>query len=576
VDIGFTASDPNLAARIANAHAAAYMQHQASRRTASQEEAAHWLKNEVDARAKEVRDAEELVQRYQLKNGIVGTRDATVIEQRLGQLNTQLVDAQRQLSTQTASLEVIRQIRTGGDPSKAASLFQSDPLMDLLRSRVQAEATLASLETRLAPDHPTLVKQRQDLASINDILDRQLKRLENEAQSSVAAAKRQVDDLTAATRTEAHNKGDQDRLAAGLPALIAEAQVKRTVFQTVLGRYQTRIAERGFLAPAASIVSRAGPPSQPSFPKTALLLLIGAAISALAGVCSAVVVYFFRPASMNLNAVADAIGVKPLVAIPRFRNASSEDGVVKMKDPKLFIESIRSVRNAVFEQRASLETKTCMLTSVKPGQGKTLVAMSLARALARGGARTLFLEMDLRCPSASSLARRPMPVKGTGALLEGRATFSEVLVRDETTGLDMLFAEEHAVDSLDQLTALKFASIVSKLRNHYEAIIIDSPPVGVVSDALMMASLVDQTVMVAMDGETTTAELARGTRLLKERGAAVAGLVLTGVNPKGLVSMDKVSLKRYVVGFSRNRDEALYTRGPAPVQGEVVWTGRRS
>jgi capsular exopolysaccharide synthesis family protein len=392
----------------------------------------------------------------------------------------------------------------------------------------------------------------------------------------VAAAKRQVDDLTTATRAEAVNKVDQDRLAAGLPALIAEADVKRTVFQTVLNRYQTRIAERGFLAPAATIVSRAAPPSQPSFPKTALLLLIGSMISVLAGVCSAVVVYFFRPASMNLNAVADAIGVKPLVAIPRYRNATREDGEIRMKDPKLFIESIRSVRNAVFEQQSARETKTCLLTSVKPGQGKSLVAMSLARALARGGARTLFMEMDLRCPSASSLARRPMPLKGTGALLEGRATFSEVLVRDEATGLDMLFAEANAADSLDQLTALKFASIVAKLRTHYEAIIIDSPPVGVVSDALMMASLVDQTVLVAKDGETTTAELARGTRLLKERGVAVAGLVLTGVNPKGLVSMDKVSLKRYVVGLSRPSGEPLYRRNAATAPAEVLWTGRQS
>jgi succinoglycan biosynthesis transport protein ExoP len=548
VDIGFTASDPRLAAKIANAHAQAYMRHQGTRRSGTQEQAIAWLRSEVDARAKEVRDADALVQQYQLKNGIVGTREATVIEQRLTQLNTQLVDAQRQLSTQSALLGVIRDIRAGGDPSRAATMLQSDPLNDLLKNRVQAEATLVSLEDRLAPNHPTLVKARQDLASINNVLDKELKRVENEAQAGVSSARRQVDDLTAATRAEALSKVGQDRLVAGLPALVSEAQVKRTVFENVLNRYQTRISERGFLAPAASIVSGAVAPSQPSFPKTPLLLAIGLMLSFFGGVCSALVVHLFRPASMDLDAVADAIGIQPLVSIPRYRNASREDGVVRMKDPRLFIESIRSVRNAIFEQQDRRNTKTCLLTSMRPGQGKSLVAMSLARALARGGARTLFMEMDLRCPNASALARREPPARGIAAVLEGRAAFGDVVVRDENTGLDMLFAEASASRSLDQLTALKFAALVAKLRTHYDAIIIDSPPVGVVSDALTIAPLVDQTVMIAKDGETSTAELARGARLLKERGATVAGLVLTGVDPGQLSAMDKSTIKRYLVG----------------------------
>jgi capsular exopolysaccharide synthesis family protein len=262
---------------------------------------------------------------------------------------------------------------------------------------------------------------------------------------------------------------------------------------------------------------------------------------------------------MDLQTVADALGIQPLVAIPRYRNASRENGVVRMKDPRMFIESIRSVRNAIFEQQDRRNTKTCLLTSIRPGQGKSLVAMSLARALARGGVKTLFLEMDLRCPNASALARREAPLRGMAAVLEGRASFAEVVVRDEATGLDMLFAEKQASSAVDHLTALKFAALVAKLRTHYDAIIIDSPPVGLVADALTIAPLVDQTVMIAKDGETSTAELARGTRLLKERGATVAGLVLTGVDPKELSRMDNSTMKRYLVGLPARQDDSEET-----------------
>jgi capsular exopolysaccharide synthesis family protein len=549
VDIAFTASDPRLAAKIANAHAQAYMRRQGARRTGAQEQDIGWLKSEVEARAREAKEADALVQQYQLKNGIVGTRDDTVIEQRLEQLNTQLVDAQRQLSTQAALLGVIRDIRGGADPSKAAPMLQSDTLTELLKNRMQAETNVASLEKQLTPDHPTLIKAQQDLASINNELDKELKRVESEAQAGVSSATRQVADLTAATRAEAASKLNEDRLVAGLPGLVSAAQVKRTVFENVLNRYQTRISEQDFVAPTASVVSEAVAPADPSFPKTPLLLAIGAMLSLIGGSCSALLVHLFRPLSMDLHAVADAIGVRPLVSIPRYRKILDEDGVIRMKDPRLFIESIRSGRNAIFQRRDSRNIQTCLLTSMRPGQGKSLVAMSLARAIARGGTRTLFMEMDLRCPSASALARRDFPTRGMAAVLEGRATFGDVVVRDEKTGLHMLFAERSASRSVDQLTALKFAALVAKLRSHYEAIIIDSPPVGVVSDALTIAPVVDQIVIVAKDRETSVTELARAARLLKERGSTVTGLILTGVDPKELSTVDKPTAKRYLVGL---------------------------
>jgi polysaccharide biosynthesis transport protein len=552
VAVAFTASDPRLAAKIADGHAQAYLHEQSSRRTGAQRKAIEWLRHEVDARAQDVRDADTLVQQYRLKNGIVSAHDGTLVEQRLSQLSSQLVEGRRSLSTQQAQLAEIRRVRAGGDPSNAPSLQQDDALTDLLRSRVQAEATLASMEHRLAPTHPTLVKQRQEVASINAVLEKQLHRVQDEAESNVRSWQRQVDDLQAAVRSETASKESQDRVAAVLPALMAEAGVKHTVFETVLNRYQTRLAEQAFSEPTASIVSEAQPPARPSFPKIPLFLAIGAMASLLGGVAYAALLQTFRPIPRGLNAMADAVGIRPLVAIPKFDNASHESGVVQMKDPRLFIESIRSVRNAIFEQQRGQETKICLLTSILPSQGKTLVAMSLARALARSGMKTLFVEMDLRRPTASALARMSPPIVGIAAVLEGRARIDDVVKTDPGTGLDMLLAEGHASESLDHLTVLTSAQLLGELRTRYDAIIVDSPPIGVVSDALILASLVDQTVIVAKEEETSTTELAHGTRLLKDRGAKVAGLVLTGVDPEDMSPVDKTTLRRYILGMPKH------------------------
>jgi capsular exopolysaccharide synthesis family protein len=548
VEISFTAGNPRLAAAIANAHAEAYLEEQAGRRRGGDQKSLAWLKQEVDARAKEARDADALVQQYQLENGIVTTREVTMVEQRLSQLSGQLVDARRQLSTQSALLAEIRALRAGADPSDAVNLVANEPLAALLRDRVQAEATLSSLETRLASGHPTLIKQRQVVASLNEVVDKQLARVENEARASVGAAQRQVDDLSRAVNGETSNKETQDKVSAALPALLAEAQVKRTVFETVLNRYQTRLSEHGFSEPTAAIVSRAMPPAKASFPRTPLFLAVGAFVALLCGIAAALIMQMLRPRSMSLNAVADAIGVRPLVAIPRFRNESRQKGVVKIRDPRMYIECIRSMRHAIFEQQSARDTRVCLFTSVVPSQGKTLVAMSLARALARSGTRTLFLEMDLRCPAASPLAHLPETSRGIGAVLEGRAQFTEVLQHDETTGLEMLLAEKNAAFALDRVTVASFSALIGKLRKFYDAIIVDSPPVGVVSDGLTLASVADQTVIVSRNGESTLPDLLEGTRLLRERGATLAGLVLTDVDPRDLALAGK-RMDRYVVGM---------------------------
>lgn len=566
--ISFTATDPRMAANIANAHAEAYLREQSTRGLVLQQKAIEWLGHEVEARAEDVRRADAQVQQYQLKNGLVSANDSTIVEQRLGQLNTQLVDARRQLTTQTTLREEVRKIRKGGDAGSAASMLGDTSLTNLLQSRAAAQANLASLEKHFAPSHPTLIKQREDLAGMNVALNQQLARLENEASNNARWWQKQVSEIEAAVNTEIRRKLGQDRVSVGLPSLVSQAQVKRTVFETVLNRYQTLLAEQAFAVPTASIVERAEPSSRPSSPKVPLFLVVAAMLSVLAGAATAALLERRSGASMGLTAMADAVGIRPLVAIPRFRDASRVHGTVQIQEPRLFVESIRFLREAVLVGRQDGRGGICLVTSVLPRQGKSLVAMSLARAIARANRRTLFLELDLRRPTGSLLARRVPPESGIAALLEGRALIEEVVVRDANPKLDLLLAEGNASSALDHLTSASLSELLTDLRSRYDIIIIDSPPLGIVSDALTLTPLVDQILLVAKDVDSSLSELRRGTRLLRERGAVVPGLVLTSVDPSHLSSVDKKTLHRYVMGIP----ESGYAD---PTRGVIGTHGRR-
>ncbi len=277
LDIAFSASTPTMAADIANAHAEAYLLEQSTRGSALRTRAIDWLRREVEAQAQELRAADAEVQRYQLKHNIVSANDSTIVEQRLGQLTTQLVDAHRQLSTQTTLLDEVQKLRNGGDAGSAASMISDTSLANLLQTRAQMEASIATLDKRFAPNHPTLVKQREALVGINDALNQHLGVLENQASSAASWWQQQVDALQKAVDEETSRKTVQDSFAVGLPSLLSQAQVKRTVFETVMNRYQTLLAEQVFAAPAATIVEQGVPTSHPSFPKVPLTLVVASA-----------------------------------------------------------------------------------------------------------------------------------------------------------------------------------------------------------------------------------------------------------------------------------------------------------
>jgi Mrp family chromosome partitioning ATPase len=148
-----------------------------------------------------------------------------------------------------------------------------------------------------------------------------------------------------------------------------------------------------------------------------------------------------------------------------------------------------------------------------------------------------------------------------------------VVIRDPNPKLDLLLAEENASGALDHLTSATLTTLLNELRSRYDAIIIDSPPLGIVPDALTLTPLVDQIILVAKDMDSSLNELQRGTRLLRERGAVVPGLVLTSVDPSQLSSVDKKTLDRYVMGVPEVIGSA--ETPPEPVRDEPrIWNAR--
>lgn len=189
-----------------------------------------------------------------------------------------------------------------------------------------------------------------------------------------------------------------------------------------------------------------------------------------------------------------------------------------------FSEAIRTIRSSILLSDMGEGTKVIAVTSSVPGEGKSTVAFNLAVAMSQT-VKTVFVECDMRRPK---LAQHGTGWKrrGLAEVLAGRAGIADCLVQFSGSKLDILTAGSVPRDPLEMLSSAKFEALIEQLSTEYEVIVLDTPPVAVVSDAMMASSLATGIVFVLRAGSTPRKLIRRSLSLLSAGAAPVLGVVL--------------------------------------------------
>jgi capsular exopolysaccharide synthesis family protein len=197
-----------------------------------------------------------------------------------------------------------------------------------------------------------------------------------------------------------------------------------------------------------------------------------------------------------------------------------------------FSEGIRTARTGVMLSGLDSPSKILLITSSVPGEGKTTVSVNLAFAHAQSNTRTLLIDCDMRRSQASRMVGLGAAKLGLTTLVAGRATAEECIHQVKNTGLFMLPVGETPPNPLELLLTQKFKDTLAELSKEYPMIIIDSPPVELVSEALVLAPLVTN-VAVVVRAMSTPAPLVRKTQLrLQRAGGQLLGVIINGLNFK--------------------------------------------
>ncbi len=536
ISIEFDSEVPEKAALIANTISDLYLVDQLEAKFEATRRAAAWLSERLVGLRQKLLDAESAVETYRAKAGLVQSKGITVISQQRSELNTALIKARAdRAGTESRLTQVERLVKTPNGIESLPEVLGSSLIVKLREQEIVLLRDEAALATRYGDRHPKMINVHaalEDLrAKIQSEIDKIVKSLANAvdiARAREGSLRKSLDEL----RDEAARVNSSE---VRLRELQRDADANKALYEAFLSRFKETTEQQGLQQPDVRVISRAAIPTEPSFPKPAQFVGLAFVGSVLIGVLLIVVLERLDSGFRSAEQVERLSGVPALGLVPTvrtFAKAGKSSGTFALETAGIpFSEAIRTLRTALILSNVDRPPKVILITSSIPQEGKTVLAASLARHAAQFGQRCLLIDCDLRrsqLPRVLGLPDHP----GLVDVLLGEKPIEEVIQTDGETGLHFVPVGEDAPSPADLLGSQRMKDLLVPVAPRYDLVVLEAPPVMVVSDARVLARLVDKTVL-AVRWERTPREVAlAGLKQMLDAGADVAGIVLTRVNAR--------------------------------------------
>ncbi|MCC7137711.1 MAG: polysaccharide biosynthesis tyrosine autokinase [Planctomycetes bacterium] len=470
-------------------------------------------------------------------------------EERARRERARRVSLARDAAVEKALADVERDataVLTGATPVSryhALAIATSDPAVGPLLARLQ------SLEAGGSKEPAVLDPVRKALnAAVRDAVLRRTRELRRDVALRILLSERLArDDAELEEQWKlASDLAQRQTAYDGLLADLAKVD-------TELGRIESQISVEKDLRPL-KVIEPASDPSRPVKPNRPLLILVGLGAGLLLGLALALLRDWLDDTITGLEDVARHVGAPVFGSILAI-DPKEADTIAATKLTSGVTEAFRAVRTSLeFAGRHEPgRGRVILVTSCAPREGKTTVAANLAQVLAQDGKRTLLVDADLRKPRVHRVVGLPEG-KGLSNLIHAGARLEDVVLRKDDKGPFVVTSGPPPPNPAELLGRPETRALLESLRTQFDRIVLDSPPVGVVTDAAVLAPLVDQVLLVVASGRTKKQAAEIGASLLRSVGAPPTGVVVN------LVSRDRSG----GYGGYYHRDAEAYYGGRSP------------
>jgi len=536
--IAVTSSEPEEAARLANAVTETYLVDKLDARLEAAKRASTWLGDRLVGLRAQLRESEEAVAQFRAQHRLVQSGGATTLsQQQLSELNLSLIQARADLAQKKARVDLLNSLQAkGGSLENMPDITTATTLQTLRKDQASMSAQEADLLARYNRGHPLVVNIRAQLQDVERSIGSETARLAAGIRNEYELARARVASLEQNVQQATGQSNVDDATAIRLRELERTAAVNKMLFEDFLKQAKVTEEQSTFEPQDIRIITPALVPSSPSYPNQARFMTVNLLIGLLSGVGGAFARDKLNSGFTTPRQIEDFLGLPLLASVSRLSSRElSADGtkipihaIPTIRPLSRYSESIRSLRSGVHMTDVDRPPKVVQVTSALPEEGKTTISLSLAASAATGRLRVLYIDADLRHPSATrvfGLQDEP----GLVDLLVGDTTAETAIRFFESGGYWTIGAGSRTQNPTDLLNSERMKTLVAGFREDYDLIIIDTPPTGLVIDPVIVSNFSDKIVMIVRWG-VTARELVKETVERLSGHRKIAGIAFNLVN----------------------------------------------
>ncbi|MBH1992210.1 MAG: polysaccharide biosynthesis tyrosine autokinase [Sphingomonadaceae bacterium] len=514
--ISFVSADPVLSARVANSYADSLIRTDLKRGFESGVQARRFLLGELDAARNDLARAERDLSVYVARTGAqpgaeekAAPAEGTVAA-RLAQLNGYRAQAvadriaaeKKWDSARRANVETLPEVLGNG------------AMQALMVQRAAARAALVEQRQFRKDAHPEMREARARLAALDD-------QAETMANAIRASLKEQYDVAVHGETqigSEIANLEQQAQVEQGRDVqrgiMARSVDTYRMLHDSLLQRYRDMASQAGFQAGRIQPLDRAAVPARPFSPRADMTLLLASIGGLGLGLLLVAARHIFDDAVTSADTLAERVGLPLMGAVPVTGDAPQPTEIFAPIASSLLLASVDGLPHSI------------LITSAQEGEGKSLTLNALALALARMDKRVLVIDGDMRRPVQHSLFRLT-PARGISEVLTGQAQAQDVIVETGVPGVSLLPCGAVPPNPGELLGTAALDVLLASVRDRYDTVLIDAPPILGGTDTSLLASKAQVTLLVVEWGRNHHGGLRTAVERLRRAGGSIVGAILT-------------------------------------------------